>query len=519
MTDSESFFDRLVQRVREVDSLLCVGLDPHPQLLAEPSAAAARQFCQRLIDQTAEYVCAFKPNSAFFELYGGPGWAALGELIAAVPKGIPVILDAKRGDIASTARAYVRAIFETLGADAVTLSPYLGADAIEPFLEDPRHGAFLLCKTSNPGADDLQQHPGKADPLYMRVARLAAEWNRRGNLGLVVGATDPEALANARRVAPDLWILAPGVGAQGGELEQAIGAGIRADGLGLVIPVSRAISAAKSPASKAMRLRDTVRQQARKAISQRDQPHNVEKLVQSDRGRKREVVAEPDSDDLPGLSPAEDVDRLAPHLERLADELLASGCVKFGEFTLKSGDRSPIYLDLRLLAGQPRLLALVAQAYLPLLEPLAFDRLCGVPYAGIPIATAVALNSGHPLLYTRKERKTYGTRAAVEGGSSSGERVVLIDDLATTGGSKFEAIDQLSGEGLQVEDVVVLIDRQGGAREALEARGLRLHAVFRLTALLDHWEARQLISSTDLESARAFLHRSGLPPSTVDIVN
>ena len=151
-----SFFSQLEARVREIDSLLCVGLDPHLDDLSTPDAPAALEFCLRLIAETAEFAAAFKPNAAFFEALGPRGVVVLKDIIAAVPEGIAVILDVKRGDIASTARAYARAAFQELGADAVTLSPYLGFDSLEPFLNNPNKGVFLLCKTSNPGAQDLQ---------------------------------------------------------------------------------------------------------------------------------------------------------------------------------------------------------------------------------------------------------------------------------------------------------------------------------------------------------------------------
>ena len=253
-----SFFSRLETRARTINSLLCVGLDPHPADLTAPTAAAARDFCLRLIAATADVAAAFKPNAAFFEQFGAEGMAALRDVIAAVPDDVPVLLDAKRGDIASTAEAYARAAFETLGADAITLSPYLGHDSLEPFLADPARGVFLLCKTSNPGAGDLQDLPladrVPAQRLFERVAELAAGWNMNDNLGLVVGATHPEALAAVRMVAPDLWILAPGVGAQGGDLEAALNAGLRADGLGLLVPVSRQISRAADPRQAAREL-------------------------------------------------------------------------------------------------------------------------------------------------------------------------------------------------------------------------------------------------------------------------
>jgi uridine monophosphate synthetase len=219
-----TFFSQLESRAGQVDSLLCVGLDPHPQDLrvlagqAQITPRHLRDFCLRLIDATADTAAAYKPNAAFFEAFGYAGVQVLQEVIAAVPKGIPVILDAKRGDIASTAQAYAEAVFQTMGAHAVTVNPYLGYDAVRPFLANPGKGVFLLCKTSNPGAADLQDlltSPIASSPwqgwltLYEQVALLAQKWNQNDNLGLVVGATYPRELRKVRYLAPDLWILAP----------------------------------------------------------------------------------------------------------------------------------------------------------------------------------------------------------------------------------------------------------------------------------------------------------------------
>jgi uridine monophosphate synthetase len=263
----ESFFTFLEKRVADSSSLLCVGLDPHAADLPQPTADAAYEFCLHLVRQTAPYAAAFKPNAAFFEQFGAEGWTALQRVIAAVQEQsqrlgslIPVILDAKRGDIASTAEAYARSAFANLGAHAITLSPYLGKDSITPFLADPQKGVFLLCKTSNPGAADLQDLPvnGTGEPLYVAVARLAQGWNTGNNIGLVVGATQPAAMARIREVAPELWILSPGVGAQGGDMETALRTGLRRDGKGLLLPVSRGIAQEANPARAAARLRDRI---------------------------------------------------------------------------------------------------------------------------------------------------------------------------------------------------------------------------------------------------------------------
>jgi uridine monophosphate synthetase len=483
----ETFFSFLERRVDDCSSLLCVGLDPHGGELQEQSAAAARDFCIRLIRATAPYAAAFKPNAAFFEAFGPDGWIALKQVIDAVRaesdrqgSHILVILDAKRGDIASTAEAYARSAFDSLGADCITLSPYLGRDSIEPFIQNSEKGCFLLCKTSNPGAGDLQDVPvdvGDASgrvPLHEYVARLAQTWNTRGNVGLVVGATYPETLARVRAVAPDLWFLVPGVGTQGGDLQSALQAGLRPDGMGVLINISRGISRAADPRKAAAELRDQM----------------LEARSPANRSAAKAAVPQPSA--------------LA---SGLADALLQAGCIKFGEFTLKSGIKSPIYIDLRQIISQPKLLERVGAAYLPLLRQLKFDRIAGLPYAAIPIATAVSLQGGYPMIYPRKEIKAYGTMAEIEGEYHEGETVVVIDDLATTGGSKFEAIEKLTAAGLKVKDIVVLVDRQSGATEALEGAGYRLHAVLTIGELLDYWEQTGAVEKDKISQTREFLRQ------------
>jgi uridine monophosphate synthetase len=486
----ETFFSFLAKRVDDCSSRLCVGLDPHPSDLPTPTAEAARDFCLRLVKATAPYAAAFKPNAAFFELYGPDGWAALKEVIEAVQAEsdrmgsmIPVILDAKRGDIASSAEAYARSAFEALGVHAITLSPYLGKDSIDPFLAYKEKGVFLLCKTSNPGAADLQDLLVTADrepqtaivPLYEHIAQLAQVWNMGNNIGLVVGATQPEALRRVRAVAPDLWLLVPGVGAQGGDLESALSVGLRADGKGMLINVSRGIARAGDPAKAAAELRDEM-------VNIRYSLFENRKL-------------------FPGSQPPNSELRISA----LADGLLSAGCVKFGEFTLKSGLKSPIYIDLRRLVTYPRLLTEVASAYLPVLKKLEFDRLAGLPYAAIPIVTAISLQAGYPVIYPRKEIKTYGTKAEIEGEYQAGETAVVVDDVTTTGGSKFEGIEKLTGVGLNVHDVVVLIDRQSGAKEALDEAGFHLHAVLTISELLDYWEMTGKVGEEKIEATRMFL--------------
>lgn len=461
------FIQSLEARAIESESLLCVGLDPHAEAISEPTAEAARDFCLRIIDACAPYTCAFKPNSAFFEQYGAQGTAALREVIAAVPTGIPVILDAKRGDIASTSEAYAHAVFDTLSAHALTANPYLGADSLAPFLHRPERGVFVLCKTTNPGADEMQALRADGEPLYLHVARKAQTWSKHENLGLVVGATDPHALARVRAVAPDLWFLAPGVGVQGASLEIALHAGLRPDGMGMLVSASRSIAGSADPAAAAA---------------------NLLELINSARRGTGAFVA----------------DRACDHL---ASPLLDSGCVRFGDFTLKSGQRSPFYIDLRRLASFPHVLRNVAAEFATALNTLEFDCIAAIPYAALSIGTAVALAGDWPLIYPRREVKEYGTGAAVEGVFRAGDTALVLDDLITTGETKFETIDKLQAAGLQVRDVVVLIDREQGATAALARRGLRLHAVVTISELMDTWRDQGTISAGQYQSVLDYLSR------------
>ena len=241
-----TFAAKLTTAQQANNSWLCVGLDPVMERLPEGvqgSGDPLLAFGQAIVDATADLVCAYKPNLGFWLAEGPPGLHALQQLIAHVPDHLPVILDGKFNDVGHTAAAYARAAFDTLGADGVTANPYLGLDALRPFLASAEHGVFLLARTSNPSAPDLQDRSVGDRPLYQEVARLAAGWDAAhpGTCGLVVGATYPEELARLREMAPDLPFLIPGVGAQGGSLEAAVAHGPTAHGPGPVVNSSRGI--------------------------------------------------------------------------------------------------------------------------------------------------------------------------------------------------------------------------------------------------------------------------------------
>lgn len=264
------FMQQLRQRWVTSGSLVCVGLDPEPakfpaKFSGDPDAVFA--FCRDIADATAEFACAFKPQIAHFAALGAED--ALQRLIAhlhATHPGVPVILDAKRGDIGSTAQRYAVEAFQRYDADAVTVNPYLGRDSVQPFLDHAERGVVILCRTSNPGAGDLQDLDVGGRPLYQHVAgTIARDWNAHGNCALVVGATWPAQLAEVRAIVGDMPLLVPGVGAQGGDAEAVVRNAKSADGTGLLVSSSRAILYASSgddyadaAADAARTLRDTL---------------------------------------------------------------------------------------------------------------------------------------------------------------------------------------------------------------------------------------------------------------------
>ncbi len=268
-------FNHRVRKVQnQVNSLLCVGIDPDMEKLPSAlprSAEGIHEFSQQIIRHTQRHVCGYKFNSAFFEVLGGEGLEILKDLRHDIPADLLAMYDVKRGDIGNTARHYARAAFTGLDMDAVTVNPYMGEDAVTPFIQDPAKGVFILCFTSNPGSRDFQQLVLQSgEPVYLQVAKKATEWNSNNNVGLVVGATKAAYLAEIRTVAPDLPILAPGVGAQGGDLQKVLEAGRSAAGYDLIIPISRAIlyaGSGKDYAEKAGRKAAEYKQQLNEALT------------------------------------------------------------------------------------------------------------------------------------------------------------------------------------------------------------------------------------------------------------
>lgn len=254
--NSLPFTEKLAEAVKQNDSLLCVGLDPDPSLM--PIANVA-DFNKAIIEATSDLVCCYKPNIAFYEALGAEGMEALHMTIRNIPDHIPVILDAKRGDIGNTSAAYARAVFDELGADAMTVNPWGGKDAVEPFYEYADKGIIVWCRSSNPSAGDFQdqivEYEGVKRPLWQVVALKSMEWNIHGNIGIVMGATYPEQLKQARQICPTMPILIPGVGAQDGSLRESVLAGVTAAGDGAIISASRGVLYASRAADYALAAR------------------------------------------------------------------------------------------------------------------------------------------------------------------------------------------------------------------------------------------------------------------------
>jgi len=448
-TCTENFFQKLERRISTCHSHLCIGLDPHPGIDILPSDEnpydAAYTFCKTIIDATSPHAAAFKPNAAFFESLGPRGLETLQRVIKLIPSDIPILLDNKRGDIGSTATAYAHASYQ-IGADAVTLSPLMGWDSVSPFVTGSyaSKGAFLLCKTSNPGSEDLQTLPIQTTgrPLYHHIAKLATQWSSQHNapLGLVVGATDPKAVKNIRCAAPNIWILAPGIGAQGGPLEEVCRVGRNAEGSGILFPVSRGVSRSEDPQKAAEALKESIQ------IALKSPPTP---------GNKEEI--------------------LAPHQKEFLTMVIQRGILKFGSFVLKSGRTSPYFFNAGLFCMGDDMAQLAAFYARTIVNSSSlmnddqapkFDVLFGPAYKGIALGAivAMALYTNHGInvgfTYNRKEAKSHGEGGKLVGAPMEGKRILIIDDVITAGTAIRESHTMLTQiNGAEIVGVVIALDR------------------------------------------------------------
>lgn len=439
-----NFINWLKDKQKENESLVCVGLDTSidklPQGLSKDNEGVW-QFNKAIIDSTYDQVCAYKPNMAFYE--ADNTLEALKRTVEyAHKKGVPVIADAKRGDVGNTAEAYARAIFDNFGFDGVTVNAYMGYDCVQPFSAYKDKGVIVVTRSSNPGAKDLQDiKDQQGRPIYMNMLQKVLEWNTNDNLLMVAGATYPEEMAQMRQAAPDITFLVPGIGKQGGDLASTVKNGIDENGLGMIINNARGIIYASSGADFAEAAR----------------AETIKMKNEINKHRKAKLIL----------------------------DMFEAEAVKFGNFTLKSGLKSPIYIDLRPLVSYPILMQKIAKELTKLIQSIKYDVLAGVPYTALPIAVHLSSQLNKPMIYARKETKDYGTARKIEGVFKEGDKCLIIDDMITDGASKFENITPIEKAGIKVKDVVVVLDREQGGDKKLKAKGYKLTSLFKLTEVLE----------------------------------
>jgi uridine monophosphate synthetase len=454
------FFELLENRVKDIDSLLCIGLDPHAgQLGPDASAAGAEAFCLDIIRSTTPYAAAYKPNAAFFEAFGAAGMTSLKKVIDAIPKDIPVILDCKRGDIDTTAQAYATSSYDEFNAGAVTLSPYMGWDSVKPFVTGKyqKKGCFVLCRTSNQSASEFQElYLLSGRQVYQQVLATCIGWDRdlqtetegerrtAPSIGVVVGATDLTALRTVRSYSPRMWILCPGVGAQGGEAGPVCEASLRADGSGVLVSVSRGISKATDRAAACVELRDEINAQRKLKVdanapkerstsfdaSNLIDAQTVDTVVKSTNEAVDNFVAatKPLAQSFMksmGTAWQSTIDvmkknaasssALEAYQKQFIEFAMDQRVLQFGSFKLKSGRQSPYFFNAGLFKdgfSMHQLGRFYAQAIKA--SGVQFDVIFGPAYKGITLATAVSIawyslyGETKDYCYNRKEVKDHG---------------------------------------------------------------------------------------------------------------
>ncbi|MGK7914622.1 MAG: bifunctional orotidine-5'-phosphate decarboxylase/orotate phosphoribosyltransferase [Prochloraceae cyanobacterium] len=458
-----SFFEKLSQAIVRNQSLLVIGLDPNPEIVPQHSDIAEETYwldlvsdwLQLVVAQTSSLVCAYKPTLGFYQALGAQGLNLLSQLLAAIPESIPIILDAKHGDL-NTSTILARTIFREWQVDALTLSPYTGQDNVAPFLVYPDKAVFVLCHSSNPGAVPLQEYPTADTPFYLQLVKEAKTWGTPEQLCLEVGTSDAEVLAKIRAVAPERIILARSIWGKGGNLEQILRAGLDPNGEGLLIPVPLELLANKNPAEPIESLKEQINQV------------------------RNQVREQGPTCDL--WMPNVLLLDVHPHQDLIL-QLYDIGCLLFGEFVQASGQTFSYYIDLRKIISNPQIFHQVLKAYADILKDLTFDRIAGIPYGSLPTATGLALNLNCPMIFPRKEVKAHGTRRAIEGNFNAGEKVVVVDDILITGKSVMEGAEKLKGAGLIVEDIVVFIDHEEGVKTRLKDKGYRAHSVLTISEI------------------------------------
>ena len=457
-----NFTAKLNQAIATNQSLLVVGLDPNLEMIAPAYRTSTDSLIARLeawllwaIASTQDRVCAYKPTLGFYQALGIPGLQLLARILAAIPASIPIILDAKHSDL-NTSSVFAHTIFTEWQVDAVTLTPYAGQDHAAPFLVYSEQAVFILAHTSNPQAEVLQRYPNLEQPFYLQVVKEAQSWATPEQLYLEVGTTNPQILTKIRAIAPERTILLRSLWSKNSNFATLLDIGLNDIGQGLLIPIPQDF------------------------LAQDDLQERVAKLNQEINSFRDRRQAQAQSCAI--WTP--DVCLLTQHPHQdLILELFDIGCLLFGEYVQASGATFSYYIDLRKIISNPHLFNRVLNAYGEIVQTLEFDRIAGIPYGALPTATGLALNLQRPMIFPRKEVKAHGTRRLIEGNFNPGEKVVVIDDILISGNSVMEGADKLKSAGLEIEDIVVFIDHEGGVKERLANCGYRAHSVLTISEI------------------------------------
>ena len=460
-----SFFLKLNQTIAQNQSLLVVGLDPNPEIMlsfqdkeiekTEKLIDNLQTWMEWIIEQTRDRVCAYKPTLGFYQALGSEGLELLNRILKKIPSHIPIILDAKHGDL-NTSTVFAKTSFEQWQIDAVTLSPYAGQDHAAPFLVYADKAVFIMCHTSNPGAFPIQEYPSSDNPLYLEIVKQVQSWGTIEQLYLEVGTNNPDIVAKIRAIAPERTILLRSIWAEGVDLKQILQVGFDANGEGLLIPIPQDLLAKENLASEVAKLNQEIEQIRSNVI----QVGSTCELWTSN-------VC---------------LFNKHPHQELIL-QLFDIGCLMFGEYVQASGETFSYYIDLRKIISNPQLFNQVIKAYAEILKNLTFDRIAGIPYGALPTATGLALNLRRPMIFPRKEVKAHGTRRLIEGNFHPGEKVVVVDDILISGKSAMEGAAKLESAGLKVEDIVVFIDHERGVKDRLAENNYRAHSILSISEI------------------------------------
>ncbi len=451
-----SFFEKLTNAIYRNQSLLVIALDPNPEMMPNFATEAEQEdWLKQIIEQTSDLVCAYKPNLGFYQALGSQGLSLLSEILSYIPAHIPIILDAKYGDLNSSS-IFAEAIFNKWQVDAVTITPYAGQDQVTPFLVYPERGVFILCYTSNPRALSLQEYPTADNPFFLQVIREAQTWGSPQQLFLEVGTTNPEIITKIRKIAPERWILLRSIWSQKNNLKQLLQAGLNSNQDGILVPVPQDILKTDDLVSRLNVLRDEVN-------------------IVRNQAPEQDYTCEIWTANICLLNHH-------PH-QNLILQLYDIGCLLFGDYVQASGATFSYYIDLRKIISNPQIFHQVLQAYAEILKTLKFDRIAGLPYGALPTATGLSLLLNYPMIFPRKEVKAHGTRKLIEGHFNEGELVVVVDDILISGNSAIEGAQKLESARLRVQDIVVFIDHEEGVKDRVKAAGYNAYSVLTISEI------------------------------------